>query len=53
MTFAHSLTMETLDHVPCIISINTDIPKARIFQDGVQALYVSCATCMEPASSTD
>jgi hypothetical protein len=27
-TLAHSLAMETLDHVPCVVTIGTDIPNA-------------------------
>jgi hypothetical protein len=31
-TFAYSLVMETSDHVPCVISISTSIPKRSRFQ---------------------
>jgi hypothetical protein len=32
ITFAYSLVMETPDHVPCVISISTSIPKRSRFQ---------------------
>lgn len=31
-TLAHTLTMETSDHVPCIITIETNIPKSNRFR---------------------
>lgn len=31
-TFASTLTMETSDHVPCLISISTAIPKGSVFR---------------------
>lgn len=31
-TFVYPLIMETLDHVPCVVSISTAIPKSKIFR---------------------
>jgi hypothetical protein len=31
-TMAHTLTRDTSDHVPCAITIQTEVPKPRIFR---------------------
>jgi hypothetical protein len=30
-TLASTLSRDTFDHMPCLISISTDIPKAKVF----------------------
>jgi len=31
-TSVSTLTMETSDHVPCVVSINTNVPKGSVFR---------------------